>query len=110
MRSDGVRHVLEFVFAVHPSSIIGTTEASAPQNRGANITQEALQMAISLLADPPSGIEPDQWFSSIAPQLLAFLDGQDGYEMTKVASYVIGFGVLGRKKFGAPGTVSGPPV
>jgi len=103
LRPDGVRSALEFVFSVHPSSTFNGAEAAEPQKQGANITQEALSMATQLLATPPSAVAPEKWFPGIAPQLLALLDGQDGYELTKVASYVIGFGILGRKKFGAPG-------
>lgn len=45
----------------------------------------------------------DQWFGAVAPQLFSLLDGQGGLEMVKVASYVIGYGILGRKQYGAPG-------
>jgi len=107
LRPDGVRSALEFVFSVHPSSTIKVAEAAEPQRQGANITQEALSMATRLLATPPSAVPPEKWFGGVAPQLLALLDGQDGYELTKAASYVIGFGILGRKRFGAPGT---PPT
>ena len=103
LRPDGVRSALEFVFSVHPSSSLSAADAARPQKQGANITQEALSMATRLLATPPAAFTPEQWFPGIAPQLLALLDGQDGFELTKAASYVIGFGILGRKKFGAPG-------
>src|SRR5690349_8953358 len=74
LRSDGVRSALEFVFSVHPSSAINTTEAPAPQKQGANITQAALSMATQLLATPPAAFTPEKWFPGIAPQLLALLD------------------------------------
>lgn len=102
-RPDGVRATLEFVFSTHPSSTVKVSEAAGPQKEGANITMEALKMATNLLAAPPAGVDPDQWFSGIAPQLLSLLDGSEGVDLVKVASYVIGFGILGRKKFGAPG-------
>lgn len=104
LRSDGVRGTLEFVFAVHPTSTVKNSEAATPQKQGANITHEALKLATAMLATPPKRVRPEAWYSGIAPQLLKLLDGDDGPEMTKVASYVIGFGILGRKDFGAPGT------
>ncbi|KAI0853821.1 hypothetical protein F5Y00DRAFT_60940 [Daldinia vernicosa] len=103
-RHDGVRATLEFVFSVHPSSTVNPSEAAAPQKQGANITMEALKLASSLLSTPPATIPPEQWFPGIAPQLLVLLDGKDGTDLAKAAAYVIGFGVLGRKQFGAPGT------
>jgi hypothetical protein len=102
-RPDGVRATLEFVFATHPSGTVRTSEAADPQKQGANITLEALKMASTLLAMPPMGVTPDKWFPGIAPQLLALLDGEEGADLVKVAAYVIGYGVLGRKQFGAPG-------
>ncbi|KAI1411006.1 hypothetical protein F5Y13DRAFT_201749 [Hypoxylon sp. FL1857] len=103
-RPDGVRATLEFVFSVHPSSTVRMSEAAAPQKQGANITMEALRLASNLLSTPPATVSPDQWFPGIAPQLLALLDGKDGPDLVKAAAYVIGFGVLGRKQFGAPGS------
>ncbi|KAK4178547.1 hypothetical protein QBC36DRAFT_288484 [Triangularia setosa] len=104
LRPDGVRATMEFVFAVHPSSTVKVSEAAVPQKRGANITHEALDMATKLLSVPPTSVTPEAWFSSIAPQLLVLLDGTEGPELTRTASYIIGFGILGRKASGAPGT------
>ncbi|KAK4205663.1 hypothetical protein QBC40DRAFT_260560 [Triangularia verruculosa] len=104
LRPDGVRATMEFVFAVHPSSTVKVSEAAVPQKRGANITHEALDMASKLLSVPPSSVTPETWYSGIAPQLLVLLDGHEGPELTRTASYIIGFGILGRKASGAPGT------
>ncbi|KAH6645892.1 hypothetical protein BKA67DRAFT_526017 [Truncatella angustata] len=103
-RPDGVRATLEFVFTTHPSSTVKASEAAGPQKRGANITMEALKIAANLLSAPPAGVPPKEWYPGIAPQLLALLDGTEGSDLVKVASYVIGFGILGRRQFGAPGT------
>ncbi|CAJ2511964.1 Uu.00g075890.m01.CDS01 [Anthostomella pinea] len=103
-RPDGIRATLEFVFSVHPSSTLRASEAATTQKQGANITMEALKMASILLSVPPASVSPADWFPGIAPQLLRLLDGNDGADLVKVASYVIGFGILGRKQFGAPGT------
>lgn len=104
LRPDGVRATVEFVFSVHPSSTVTSSEEAKPQKQGANITHEALSMAAKLIAYPPKSVSPDTWYQKIAPQLLSFLDGQDGPELMKVGAFVIGFGILGRKQSGAPGT------
>ncbi|KAK7948651.1 Protein required for cell [Apiospora aurea] len=103
-RQDGVRATIEFVFASHPSSTVKNSEAAAPQKQGANITLEALKMATGLLAVPPASVEAEKWFSGIAPQLLDLLDGKEGADLVKAAAYIIGYGILGRKQFGAPGS------
>ncbi|KAH8677928.1 hypothetical protein BX600DRAFT_451081 [Xylariales sp. PMI_506] len=102
-RPDGVRATLEFVFSTHPSNAVRASEAADPQKQGANITMEALKMATSLLAIPPLGVTPEQWFPGISSQLMVLLDGDEGPDLLKVAAYVIGYGVLGRRQFGAPG-------
>lgn len=103
LRPDGVRATAEFVFSVHPSSTVGSSEESAAQKDGANITQEALNMAAKMIAYPPARVSEETWYGAIAPQLFELLDGKRGAELMKVAAYVIGFGILGRRKSGAPG-------
>lgn len=60
-------------------------------------------MASNLLSVPPASVTPETWYSGISTQLLELLDGREGPELTKAASYIIGFGILGRKTSGAPG-------
>lgn len=103
LRPDGVRATTEYVFSCHPSSTVSSSEAMTPQTNGANITQEALNMAANLMTKPPISVLQETWYRSIAPQLFVLLDGKDGYDRMKVASYVIGFGILGRRYSGAPG-------
>lgn len=104
LRPDGVRATVEFVFSVHPSSTVTSSDQAKPQNKGANITHEALSMAAKLIAYPPKAVSPDTWYQKVAPQLLSLLDGQEGPELMKVGAFVIGFGILGRRQSGAPGT------
>ncbi|KAI1097393.1 hypothetical protein F4804DRAFT_174749 [Jackrogersella minutella] len=103
-RPAGVRATLEFVFSVHPSSTVRISEAATTQTQGANITMEALQLASNLLSAPPATVSPEKWYLGVAPQLLSLLDGKEGPDLVKAAAYVIGFGVLGRRRFGAPGS------
>jgi hypothetical protein len=102
LRARGVQHTIEFILSVHPSS--AGSNSSASTGRGSNISHEALNAASRLLSSPPVSVSPEKWFSGIAPQLLSLLEGEGEPEMDKAAAFVIGFGILGRKQFGAPGT------
>ena len=57
-----------------------------------------------LLSSVPSDFDPTVYFETIAPQLLALIDGNDP-DLRKTASYVVGNGILGKRAYGAPGTV-----
>lgn len=105
LRPNGVRNTLEFVFSVHPSNSLntGATQTATPESRGPSISMEALNSASRLISSPPSSISAATWFFGIAPQLLSLLDGEGGLEMIKAASFIIGYGILGRKQMGAPG-------
>ncbi|KAL3421567.1 hypothetical protein PVAG01_08013 [Phlyctema vagabunda] len=101
LRPRGVQHTIEFVLSVHPSTNNGD---SAGPGRGANISLEGLNAASKLLSSPPASLTPEKWFAGIAPQLLSLLDGEGEPGMDKAAAYVIGFGILGRRQYGAPGS------
>ncbi|MBE3044592.1 hypothetical protein IMZ48_18905 [Candidatus Bathyarchaeota archaeon] len=103
LRPTGVRATLEFVFSVHPSGTLPQSKEMKPEKRGANISHEALEMATQLITTVPSGVSDQTWTDATSPQLLHLLDGKEGSELAHVAGYVISFGVLGRKRFGAPG-------
>lgn len=102
LRPQGVHHTIEFVLSVHPSST--SRNESAGPGRGANITHEALNAASRLISSPPVGMAPEDWFNGISPQLLSLLDGDGEPEMDRAAAFIIGFGILGKKQFGAPGS------
>lgn len=107
LRPQGVRHTIEFILSVHPSTAqkADSEQSQTAQSRGPNISLEALNSTSRLVSSPPNNMSPDEWFSGIAPQLLSLLDGEGGLEMVKVAAYIIGYGILGRKALGAPGIV-----
>jgi hypothetical protein len=100
-----VHQTIEFVVSVHPSTVhhAENSRASSAQSRGPSISLEALSSASKLISSPPSSLSPEEWFPKIAPQLLSLLDGQGGLEMVKAASFIIGYGILGRREYGAPG-------
>ncbi|THC98643.1 hypothetical protein EYZ11_001846 [Aspergillus tanneri] len=57
-----------------------------------------------LLSSVPQEMDPVYYFSTIAPQLLSLIDGEDP-DLRKTAAYVVGNGILGKRQYGAPGTI-----
>ncbi|KAF7539010.1 hypothetical protein G7Z17_g12510 [Cylindrodendrum hubeiense] len=106
LRQDGVRGTMEFVFSVHPSNVGKATDSSTPEKQGASITHEAVAVATRLLSSVPTSMTPQAWFSGISEQLLRLMDGEGGLDLAKTAAQVVGYGILGRKQYGAPGKLS----
>nr|RBR00373.1 hypothetical protein FVER53263_11422 [Fusarium verticillioides] len=46
----------------------------------------------------------ETWFQGISGQLFELIDGTAGPELVKTASQIVGYGVLGNKQYGAPGS------
>lgn len=79
-------------------------EAQSESSNGPHLTVQAIMQISRLLSSVPQDIEPTSYFTKIAPQLLALLDGPDP-DLKKTASYSIGNGILGKRAYGAPGTI-----
>ncbi|RFU30871.1 hypothetical protein B7463_g5435, partial [Scytalidium lignicola] len=101
LRHLGVQHTIEFILSVHPSN--ANFNAPVKAGRGSGISHEALNATSRLLSSPPAGMKAEDWFSSLAPQLFFLLDGNGEPEMDRASAFVIGFGILGRRQYGAPG-------
>jgi hypothetical protein len=108
LRPDGVRGTMEFVFSVHPSSQAAAEDSQKPQKSGASITHEAVAVATRLLSTVPSTLKAEDWYGAIGPQLLQLFDGYAGPDLAKTAAQIVGFGILGKKATGAPGTGCSP--
>ncbi|VUC22812.1 unnamed protein product [Clonostachys rosea] len=104
LREGGVRATMEFVFSVHPSNTGRAPDTNQPQKEGASITHEALAIATKLLSSVPASMTPESWFGGISAQLFHLMDGKDGPDLSKAAAQIVGFGVLGKKVYGAPGS------
>ncbi|KAF5673025.1 hypothetical protein FHETE_3510 [Fusarium heterosporum] len=105
LRPTGVRGTMEFIFSVHPSNIGRNPDADAgPQKQGASITHEGVAIATKLLSSVPASMTPQAWFDGISGQLFELIDETAGPELAKTASQVVGYGVLGNKQYGAPGS------
>ncbi|KAF5642702.1 RNA polymerase II assembly factor RTP1 [Fusarium sp. NRRL 52700] len=105
LRPTGVRGTMEFVFSVHPSNVGRSQDAEAgPQKQGASITHEGVAVATKLLSSVPTSMAAEAWFEGISEQLFQLIDGTAGPELAKTASQIVGYGVLGNKQYGAPGS------
>lgn len=74
------------------------------QSNGPRLTVQAIMQISRLLSSVPSDVDPTIYFKTIAPQLLALIDGDDP-DFRKTASYVVGNGILGKRAYGAVGAI-----
>ena len=102
LEADGVHQTILFVARSMPQANLQTS-ANVPVD-GPALSLEVLNQVSRVLCSVPSIISMDDYFLAISPQLLALLDGDDE-DMRRAASFVIGFGILGRRNTGAPGMV-----
>lgn len=106
LRTDGVRATMEFVFSIHPSN--ATRVVDTPQKQGASITHESVAVATKLLSSVPASMNPLEWFRGLSGQLFQLMDETDGPDLARTAAQIVGFGILGKKQLGAPGTPHPP--
>lgn len=102
LRQEGVLQTILFVTSQFAPSL--GREAQDQASNGPHFTVQAIMHVSRLLSSVPQDMDPVTYFSAIAPQLLSLLDGNDP-DLKKTASYVIGSGILGKRAYGAPGTI-----
>lgn len=107
LRPNGVQQTISFI----ASTVLQTQHDPEEQRIGPDghvssvtLSVEILNQASKLLVAVPSSVTADAYFSSLGPQLLHLLDSTD-IEMKRAAAYIIGNGILGRRKHGSPGTI-----
>lgn len=101
LRKDGVLQTMVFVASQFAPSL---GEGAQEPSRGPPVTVQAIMQTSKLLSSVPQGMDPADYFQNIAPKLLALIDGDDP-DLKKTASYVVGSGILGKRVYGAPGTI-----
>ncbi|KAJ5560867.1 hypothetical protein N7535_009064 [Penicillium sp. DV-2018c] len=101
LRSGGVVQTIMFLASQFSPSL---GQEAQDKSNGPRLTVQAIMHISRLLAAVPSDMNPDVYFETIAPQLLALIDGDDP-DFQKTASYVVGNGILGKKVYGASGTI-----
>ncbi|GIK05641.1 hypothetical protein Aspvir_009754 [Aspergillus viridinutans] len=102
LREDGVLQTIVFLASQFAPSL--GHESQTQLSNGAHFTVQGIMQISRLLSSVPEGMDPNSYFTRIAPQLLALLDGEDP-DFKKTAAYVIGNGILGKRAYGAPGTI-----
>ncbi|KAJ5993549.1 hypothetical protein N7451_009273 [Penicillium sp. IBT 35674x] len=102
LRPGGVLQTIMFIASQFAPSL-GQEAQSEPSN-GPHFTVQAIMQISKLLSSVPQGVDSAVYFTAIAPQLLTLLDGDDP-DLEKTVSYTIGNGILGKRAFGAPGTI-----
>ncbi|KAL5364906.1 hypothetical protein BJX96DRAFT_179370 [Aspergillus floccosus] len=102
LRQDGVLQTIIFL-ASQFSPSLGHDSQDQTSN-GPHFTVQAIMQTSRLLSSLPQGMEPAEYFTSIAPQLLVLVDGDDP-DLRKTAAYAIGNGILCKRPYGAPGTI-----
>ena len=69
-----------------------------------SISLGILNQISKLLSSVPSSVTPEDYFQAIGSQLLDLLLSEE-VDMRRAASLVVGTGILGRRIYGAPGSV-----
>ncbi|KAH8696342.1 protein required for cell viability [Talaromyces proteolyticus] len=102
LREDGVIHTIWFLASQFaPTLGEGVTEQSSG---GPPITVQAIMQISKLLSSVPQGMDPTSYFQNLAPKLLTLIDCDDP-DLKRTAAYVVGSGILGKRAYGAPGTI-----
>lgn len=107
LRPNGVQQTIVFIASTAPQPQNNPAEQRYNSNihtSGLTLSVEILDQISKLLAAVPSSLTPGAYFSALGPQLLQLLDSTD-VAMKRAAAYVVGNGILGRRKYGSPGTV-----
>ena len=102
-----MQQTISFIASTAPQAQHSKQEQRSSHNDyspGLTFSLDVLNQASRLLVAVPSSLTADVYFSSIGPQLLQLLDSQE-VRMKRAAAYIIGNGILGRRKYGSPGSV-----
>ncbi|PTU24542.1 hypothetical protein P175DRAFT_039537 [Aspergillus ochraceoroseus IBT 24754] len=102
LRDNGVLQTIIFLASQFAPSL--GQEPNAQASNGPHITVNAIMHASRLLSSVPQDMDPTNYFTVIGPQLLSLIDGDDP-DLRKAAAYIVGNGILGKRAYGAPGTI-----
>ncbi|KAF9893286.1 hypothetical protein FE257_011716 [Aspergillus nanangensis] len=99
---DGVLQTIIFLASQFSPSL--GHESQTETSNGPHFTVQSIMQTSRLLSSIPQGMDPAEYFTAIAPQLLALIDGDDP-DLRKTAAYAVGNGILCKRTYGAPGTI-----
>lgn len=94
LRAGGVQETISFIASIY-----------ADANDATAVPREAIDHVSKLFATAPRFVSEGEFFSKLAPQLLDLLDGKGGPQLVHIAGIIIGQRILGKKSWGAPGSV-----
>lgn len=102
-----MKQTINFI-ASNPLQEYSGLEASLPDRKTGTISPslslEIITRISKVLSSVPSSSTADMYFTQLAPQVLDLLDEND-IDSQRVAAYIVGNGILGRRKYGAPGAI-----
>ncbi|KAL8827037.1 MAG: hypothetical protein Q9170_007170 [Blastenia crenularia] len=102
LRPDGVKQTINFI-ASSTSADASTSDGRPNQSMGPSISLDCLARAAKLLTSVPSEMTVDAYIAGLAPQLFCLLD-DPATDNKRIASYIIGTGLLSKRRLGSPGT------
>ncbi|RAL12957.1 RTP1/Tango6 family protein [Aspergillus homomorphus CBS 101889] len=102
LRPDGVLQTMIFLASQLAPSL--GVESQTQASNGPHFTVQAIMQTSRLLSSVPQGMDPDEYFTTVAPQLLDLIDGEDP-DLRRTAAYVVGNGILSKRPYGSRGTI-----
>lgn len=107
LRPQGVKNTINFIASSTSQEPFGSDASltdRTTQPFTASLSLDVITRASKVLSSVPSSLNAETYFTNLAPQLLRLLDGENEDDR-RTAAYVIGNGILGRRKYGSPGTI-----
>lgn len=107
LRPEGIKQTINFIAASAPHEFHDPSSHSndrTDQSHSPSLSLEVISQASRLLSSIPSSMTAETYFAALAPELLQLLSDQSP-DTQRAGAYIIGSGILGRRKYGSPGTV-----
>ncbi|MCJ1469407.1 hypothetical protein MMC07_008040 [Pseudocyphellaria aurata] len=107
LRLGGIKHTINFIASSAPPEFQDPSARSndrPDQPHSPGLSLEVITQASRLLSSVPSSMTAETYFLALAPELLQLLSDPNP-DTQRASAYIIGNGILGRRKYGSPGTV-----
>lgn len=107
LRPGGIKQTINFIAGSAPQEFQDPSAYSndrIDQSHSPSLSLEVISQASRLLSSVPSSMTAENYFAALAPELLQLL-GDQSPDTQRAGAYIIGHGILGRRKYGSPGSV-----
>lgn len=107
LRPGGIKQTISFIAGSAPQEFQDPSAHSKDridQSHSPSLSLEVLSQVSRLLSAVPSSMTAEKYFAALAPELLQLLNDQSP-DTQRAGAYIIGNGILARRKYGSPGTV-----